>query len=96
MCVDVGNSLNTANCTVTGLPLIKDISPSIGSLNGGTILTISGNGFVSDSTTVLVGSSVCFVTHVTLDQVTCITSAHAVGTVSFAIKLVFSILLQKL
>ena len=81
---DSGNSVNS-NIQVTGYQLVKTISPAIGSINGGSLLTISGNGFTLN-TTVLIGSSVCNVTYVSLDQLICITSPHGPGTVSFVIK----------
>ena len=73
---------------VNGLSFIKSVTPSIGSLNGGSFLTIIGNGF-TPSTSVLIGSSNCTLTQVTLDQLVCMTSSHAAGIVNFMIKLAY-------
>ena len=70
---------------VTGMPSIKSISPSSGSIYGGTVLTLTGNGFTTD-TSVKLDSSVCTVISATLDTLTCLTSDHADGTVSLVIR----------
>lgn len=60
---------------VTGLPYIKSIGPLFGSLNGGTLLEIRGNGFNSNST-VKLNTSVCNVVEASLGKLKCLTSAH--------------------
>ena len=84
---DSGTSLNSS-VRVNGLSFIKSVTPSIGSLNGGSFLTIIGNGFTT-STSVLIGLSNCSITQVTLDQLVCMTSSHAAGIVNFMIKLAY-------
>ncbi len=53
------------------------ISPSSGSTCGGTVLTISGAGFVGgiSTTAVVIGTSVCIIQSVTYTQIICITQA---------------------
>ncbi|XP_078699976.1 fibrocystin-L-like [Branchiostoma floridae x Branchiostoma belcheri] len=67
-----GNAASTA--LVTSLAVISSISPSEGSLAGGTTLTITGNGFGSD-TNVTIGGQMCEILTVSLSTVICITPA---------------------
>ena len=81
---DEGNAVNL-NSKVNGLPFIKAISPATGSYNGGTNLTIIGNGFTENST-IMIDTAVCNVEQVSIDQIICITTSHPVGVFYFAIK----------
>ena len=60
---------------VTGYPFLKSIDPISGSINGGTVLTLIGNGFTTD-TSIKIDTVVCTVTAATVDTIKCITSAH--------------------
>ena len=80
-----GKSMTDANIYVTGLPSLKSLSPSSGSVYGGTILTITGNGFTT-GTVINLHTSTCTVIEAALDKLTCLTSEHADGTVSLSIK----------
>ena len=77
--------MTDANIYVTGLPSLKSISPSSGSVYGGTILTLTGNGFTA-STTVALHTATCAVINATLDTLTCLTSEHADGSASLSIR----------
>ena len=60
-------------------PEIKSVSPQVGSLTGGTILTISGSGFIADGlggeVSVAVGDSDCEILSMTETEITCRTTA---------------------
>ena len=80
--IGVGNALST-RLQVSGVGSVNSISPSGGSINGGTQVTISGNGFDSiDNTLVVFGSSPCQITSVSVTSLTCITSSSAAGQVN--------------
>lgn len=79
---DVGLSQGTL--TVTGETTITSLSSTEGSTNGGSELTIEGNGFIS-GTTVSIDGSDCVVTEVNLNNVTCTTPAHAAGAVKVTV-----------
>ncbi|KAL3886657.1 hypothetical protein ACJMK2_026637 [Sinanodonta woodiana] len=61
---------------------ISSITPSQGSIYGGTVLTISGNGFVVNNTVVQLDGTMCTIKSVTLTQIICVTAAHAAATVT--------------
>lgn len=75
----------TSIITITGLPSITGISPSSGSTNGGTLVTITGNGF-SSKTTVTIGNSQCNVVSVEVNKLQCFTTAKAEGEYSVTIR----------
>jgi len=68
--------------SVSSLALVSGIFPSEGSLYGGTIVTITGNGFDSrpGQTTVRIGLYLCTVQRVTHSKITCVTSKHVSGS----------------
>ncbi|KAK3107254.1 hypothetical protein FSP39_010348 [Pinctada imbricata] len=68
-----GKASSTA--TVTSTATAVTVSPSSGSTNGGTKVTITGNGFIDGQTTVTFGGNACTVTSVTLSQIECTTPA---------------------
>jgi hypothetical protein len=67
-------------------PTVTSLSPNIGTMAGGTAVTITGSDFVTGAT-VTIGGSVCtlpvFVNATTLQ---CTTPAHAAGAVSVVVK----------
>ena len=67
------------------MPSIKSINPSSGSVYGGTVLTLTGNGFTA-GTSISLGSAVCTVINAALDTITCLTSEHADGTTSLTVR----------
>ena len=71
--------------TVTGSATISGISPSSGSTFGGTNITIQGNGFVENKTTIKVGGLDCDIISITLFEVACTTKPHAADDVSVAV-----------
>lgn len=70
---------------VTGVASIDSITPSTGSVHGGTEVHILGNGFTS-STTVKFDNVVCEITEVTINTIVCITGEHAAATASADIR----------
>ncbi|XP_066276424.1 fibrocystin-L-like [Branchiostoma lanceolatum] len=69
-----GRGNAASNAFVTGQAVIHSMSPSEGSLAGGTTLTVTGNGFGSDTTVTMDGET-CEILSVNLSTVTCITPA---------------------
>lgn len=67
--------------SVTSNLNIAQITPSSGSVNGGTVVTLRGNGFVVNETDVTLGDTSCEIITTTLSTVTCKTEAHAAATV---------------
>lgn len=68
--------------TYENVPVIDDISPSVGSIDGATPITISGSGF-RDGADLRVdfGGAPCTVTLVDDESIECTTTAHASGNV---------------
>lgn len=66
------------------LPVVVSVSPSLGSVAGGTVVTINGHGFSYNTTdmTVLVGGEPCTVLTVNPHQLTCVTGASSALTKS--------------
>ena len=61
---------------------MSGVTPNTGSENGGILITVSGNGFVVNKTTVTVGGTACDVKSVTLSSLKCMLPA---GTGSAAV-----------
>lgn len=64
---------------------VSSLSPQIGSVSGGEVISISGSGF-TNTTTVLVGGENCVIQSLTQAEITCVTLGHAPG--EFPIRLV--------
>uniref|UniRef100_S4RUK3 Polycystic kidney and hepatic disease 1 (autosomal recessive)-like 1 n=1 Tax=Petromyzon marinus TaxID=7757 RepID=S4RUK3_PETMA len=64
--------------TVHSLPAAA-LSPTSGSVNGGTALNLVGNGFAPGNTTVSIGGAPCEILTSTPERVTCRTPARAAG-----------------
>ncbi|XP_067676837.1 fibrocystin-L-like isoform X2 [Haliotis asinina] len=83
--VVAGKGTATPTVKIESSAVISGITPTTGSVNGGTILSITGNGFVDGETTVQVGGEDCVVTAVTPSQIQCDTSSHAAGAVDVVV-----------
>lgn len=72
-------SMSGINYLVAIYPVITGVSPSHGSLAGGTTITITGNGFnnVTNALRVVVGGVKCTVLSATVDTIKCITGNMA-------------------
>lgn len=76
------DSLVTKWITASQPPEISDVSPSSGSLLGGTVVTITGSGFSGVSSVTFGGTSAASFTVLSATQISATTPAHAAGTVS--------------
>ena len=70
--------------TYTIPPSVKGIAPDNGFVGGGTIVTITGTGFLSNVSVDLGGSN-CIVSTVKTSQITCITTTHTKGVVDLKV-----------
>lgn len=73
---DLGLATNANNLMVTSSALINSISPDKGSIHGGIMVQIDGNGFTSDTMVKMDGND-CQVTMVMLSMVKCTTPSHS-------------------
>lgn len=71
----------TGSLSVFSTLTVSSVFPRSGSIHGETVITVSGNGFVENDTTVSLGGDSCDVLFTNLSTVTCITQAHAAGSV---------------
>lgn len=71
-----------ASPVIKGLAILSSITPTEGSIMGGTELSIKGSGFdpVPGRTTVKIGANFCSIVRVTSSEVKCRTSAHGPGS----------------
>ncbi len=71
---------------ITGAPTIASISPASGPAEGGTLVTITGSGFIAGSTTVTIGGEAAGSIEVLSEtELTAVTPAHAPGTDEVAV-----------
>ena len=70
---------------VNPAPTVSAISPTSGTANGGTVVTITGTGFLAGATVKLGGTSATGVTVVNSTSITATTAAHAAGAVSVVV-----------
>ncbi len=66
-------------------PTVTSVSPTSGTINGGTALTITGTGFLSGATVSLGGAAATGVTVVSSTKITATSPAHATGTVNVVV-----------
>lgn len=76
--------LALGNLTVSS-PAVASVSPTTGSIAGGTTLAITGNGFSPGNTTVTVGNNPCQIVFTDSSEVYCSTPAGRAGTASLKI-----------
>jgi hypothetical protein len=87
ICLGVGNAKLITAVSVTGIASIQSLSQTAGSTNGGSLLTIDGNGFSSmQNTTVKIGNNECVIQSLTQSKITCIIPSNSAGNYSVAIK----------
>ena len=80
-----GKGKASSTVTVTGIPVLDAPTPAAGSINGGTVLVLTGHGFHVEGTMVSLDGNPCELKedeNVTLSRVVCITPSHGVGTVN--------------
>lgn len=66
-------------------PVISDISPSSGTTDGGTAVTITGSDFVDGATVDFDGDAATSVVFVDSTEITCVTPAHAAGGITVTV-----------
>ena len=66
----------------TPAPTVTSISPNSGTINGGTVVSIMGTGFLAGATVSLGGTAATGVTVVNSTSITATTPAHAAGPVN--------------
>jgi hypothetical protein len=71
-----GRGRANGNAEVGGASVITDISPAEGSIYGGTLVHITGNGFVDKLTTITVKGNPCFIVSLNLSTVSCLTPSN--------------------
>ena len=75
-----------SNLTINGLPSVQSLSPNSGSIYGGTLLTINGNGFdMAQNLVVSIGGRTCIIQSVILSKILCLTSNHKEGNFTVSI-----------
>ncbi len=80
-----GNALQSSSIQIQGVASLKSVSPNSGSVNGGTELTIVGNGFDVLDTHVNIGTATCEVSSVSSSSLTCTTYDNLAVTYQVAI-----------
>lgn len=81
-----GQTGSNAAYTYQAAPTATLISPTIGATTGGTLVTITGTGFVSGATVTVGGNTCSGVTVSSATSLTCTTSSHAAGVVDVVVR----------
>jgi hypothetical protein len=81
----VSRSVLVTNSVTAPAPTVSSISPSAGTTNGGTGVTITGTGFQSGATVKLGGTSATGVTVQSGTSITATTPAHSAGAVNVVV-----------
>jgi hypothetical protein len=66
-------------------PTVTNVMPGVGPMGGGTVVTITGTGFVAGATVTIGGVAATNVTVVSATQISATTGAHAVGAVDVVV-----------
>lgn len=70
--------------TYQGAPTVSSVSPVMGDVGGGQVLTVSGTSFLAGAT-VSIGGTACAVSAVTSTSITCTTGAKVAGNYSVVV-----------
>ncbi|XP_052063691.1 fibrocystin-L-like [Mytilus californianus] len=82
---DKGRATKSKTFFVTSQPVISNISPTQGSIYGGTEIVITGNGFINEKTVVSIGGSACDIKETNLSRIVCVTRSGSEGNASVAV-----------
>jgi hypothetical protein len=81
-----GSDTSEEGFTYMAAPTVSSVTPSYGSISGGTTITIKGKNFVDGSTTVTIGSAAATnVTFVNKNKITAVTPAGTAGLKNAAV-----------
>ncbi len=84
--IGIGNSIQTSSFVINGIAAIASFSQRSGSIFGGSIFSITGNGFGNSlNTQVKIGAKFCSISSVSSSQVICLTPSYSVGNYSVSI-----------
>ena len=82
-----GYAVFQSSDVITSQAVLTTISPTQGSVNGGLLLTINGNGFASrNSTSVTIGQVPCVITDISTSVISCITGSQSEGSYSVTVR----------
>ena len=86
----IGVGKVSSSLTLTSSAAVSSVSPSSGSIYGGVVLTITGNGFATSTSSVqvLVGTSTCTITQLTTGQIQCVVPAQGSASSPATIRVV--------
>ncbi|XP_072177767.1 fibrocystin-L-like [Diadema setosum] len=76
----MGDAHFETTATVWSEKKLYSVTPSEGSTSGGQEITISGNGFITEDTTVSIGGTSCAIQSVTISSIVCITPSGSEGS----------------
>ncbi|CAD5116834.1 DgyrCDS5681 [Dimorphilus gyrociliatus] len=82
--VNAGSAIVGNSVSFSGTPTLDSVNPTTGSANGGTIITLIGNGFSADISIRIAGQD-CVLKSRTLSRVTCVTPPFIAMTVTIKI-----------
>jgi len=76
------------NYSVALTPKLASVSPLRGGTGGGTVLTITGQNFPTDSTqvTVTIAGTRCDISSITTTQITCATNSYLYSSIQAPVK----------
>lgn len=81
---NLGYALQNGSFSIRFLPLIESITPTSGSLAGGTLLKITGKGFIRKTTSIKIGETTYFQdglnTNITYDLISLLTNSELNNT----------------
>ncbi|TKB23975.1 DUF1080 domain-containing protein [Desulfopila sp. IMCC35006] len=82
---DTGSAVLENGFTYIGPPVVSSLSPSAGSEAGGTLVTITGQGFEAGSTVLFAGTAALSVSYVNSNRLDVVTPAGSAGFVNITL-----------
>jgi hypothetical protein len=84
--IGIGNSIQTSSFVINGIASIASFSSRSGSIFGGSIFSINGNGFGNSlNTQVKIGAKFCSISSVSSSEIICLTPSYSAGNYSVSI-----------